>query len=127
MRFLNEIHEERFSELMKRGNISERDTERAIAMYVLAGNDALYSKASRIYDFEENSFDFDLEENDEGEQEIVWKVGMSSSEEKLALLAFSLYSGRDKVGVVQLFRVLDNNNTRLALNALAHTYLWLEN
>lgn len=123
MRFLSERHQERFNELMKRGNISERDTERAIAMFVISGNDSLYSKSSMIYDFKENGFDFDLEDNENGEREIVWKVGMSSSEERLALLAFSLYSGRDKVGVVELFRVLDRDNTRLALNALADAYL----
>jgi len=124
MEFLNKEHEERFNELMKKGRISPVDLERKIAMYILSGNDNLYSKSSKLYDFKENQFDFDLEENEDGEREIIWKVGMSSSEERLCLLAFSLYAGSNKVGVVELFRVLDKNNARLALNALEIAYVY---
>lgn len=123
MKFLNKKHEERYEELLRKGNI-KGDIEREIAMYILSGNDNLYSKSSKLYDFEENQFVFDLETSEDGQREIVWKVGMSSSEERLCLLAFSLYAGSNKVGVVELFRVLDKNNTRLALNALEIAYAY---
>lgn len=121
MNFLNKEHEERFNDLVRRGNM-KGDIEREIAMYIIAGNSDLYSKSNKMYDFKKNQFIFDMEESEDGEIEIIWKASLSSSQEKLMRLAFSLFSGRDKIGVVELFRVLDNNNKRLALNAISMRY-----
>lgn len=120
MKFLNEKHKLRFEELTK--SIHPGDKERLVAMFVFAGNDALYSKSSKLYDFKKNEFIFDVKENEEGENEIWWKASLSSSEEKLALLALSLYGARNHVGVYELFRCLDDKNTRLALNAIEYAF-----
>lgn len=121
MNFLSKEHEENYKELLQRGNITN-DIEREVAMYIIAGGSDLYSKANKLYDFKENQFIFDLKENEDGEVEIWWKASLSSSQDRLMRLAFSLYSGRDRVGVVELFRVLDENNKRLALNAISIMY-----
>lgn len=120
MKFLNEKHKLRFEELTK--CIHQDDKERLIAMFVLSGNDALYSKSNKLYDFKNNEFIFDIKENEDGQREIYWKASLSSSEEKLALLALSLYGARNHVGVYELFRCLDNENTRLALNAIEYAF-----
>lgn len=121
MHFLSKEHEERYQDLVSRANI-KGDIEREIAMYIIAGGSGLYTKADRLYDFKKNEFIFDFKETEDGKEEICWKASLSSSQEKLMLLAFSLYSGRSHVGVVELFRVLDNNNKRLALNAISIMY-----
>lgn len=120
MKFLSEKHKLRFEELTK--DIHPGDKERLVAMFVFAGNDSLYSKSSKLYDFKKNEFVFDIKENEEGENKICWKTYLSSSEEKLALLALSLYGARDHVGIYELFRCLDNNNTELALNAIKYAF-----
>lgn len=119
--FINEEHKEKYEELIRRGNIGN-DIERAVAMFVISGGRGLYSKADKLYDFKKNEFIFDIKENEDGEKEIWWKASLSSSQEKLMLLAFSLYCGRDNVGVVELFRALDDNNIRVALNAISLRY-----
>lgn len=121
MEFLNKEHKEKYEELIKRGNI-KGDIEREIVMYIIAGGSDLYTKADKLYDFKENRFIFDIEENEEGKEEIIWKASLSSSQERLMLLALSLFGGRNHVGVVELFRVLDSNNKRLALNAISMRY-----
>ena len=121
MRFLRDVHKERFEELMKRADI-RGDIEREVVMYIISGGTGLYDKANRLYDFKKNEFIFDIEEDENGEIEIIWKASLSSSQEKLMRLAFSLFSGRDKIGVVELFRVLDSNNKSLALNAISMRY-----
>lgn len=122
MKFLSKEHEERYNNLVSRADI-KGDIEREIAMYVISGNSDLYSKSNKMYDFNNNEFIFDIEENEDGEIEIIWKASLSSSQEKLMRLAFSLFSGTNKVGVVELFRVLDDNNTKLALNAIQYRYM----
>ena len=121
MSFLSKEHEERYNDLVSRADI-RGDIEREVAMYIIAGGTGLYEKANRLYDFKSNEFIFDIEEDENGEIEIVWKASLSSSQEKLMRLAFSLFSSRDRVGVVELFRVLDSNNKRLALNAISMMY-----
>ena len=119
--FISEEHKERYEELIRKASFGN-DIERAIAMFVIAGGKGLYEKADKLYDFKKNQFIFDIKENEKGENEIWWKASLSSSQEKLMLLAFSLYSGRDRIGVVELFRALDDNNKRLALNAISLRY-----
>lgn len=121
MEFLNKIHEERYVDLVARGRI-QGDIEREIAMYIISGGTGLYEKVEQMYDFKENAFLFDIEENEDGEREIMWRASLSSSQDKLMRLAFSLFSSRDRIGVVELFRVLDKNNTILALNAIQYRY-----
>ena len=118
MSFVNAEHKERYEELLRRGRI-DRDVERCVVMYIVSGNDDLYSKVNELYDFKKNQILFDLKESENGEEEILWKAYLSSSQEKLMLLALSLYSGRNHVGVVELFRTLDSNNKKLALNAIS--------
>lgn len=121
MEFLNEQHKERFEELMKRGKISNKDIERTVPMYIISGNQDLYSRICKMYDFKENQFIFDFKEEDD-EKYIAWNASLSSSQEKLMLLAFSLFSGRSHVGVVELFRSLDSTNKELAMNAIKYFY-----
>ncbi len=119
--FLNDEHKTKFEDLCKKANI-KNDVERKCVMYIIAGGSGLYSKADKLYDFQKNEFIFDIKENEDGKKEILWKASLSSSQEKLMLLAFSLYSGRDNVGVVELFNTLDSNNRILALNVISARY-----
>lgn len=125
MNFLNEKHKERFQELMRRGDISINDMERVPGMYILSGTDDLFRKANDIYDFEKGWFKVDIKCCEEcNSREVEWeKASLSSSQEKLATLAFDIYSARSHVGVCELFRILDQDNVKLAMNAISMKYL----
>lgn len=127
MRFINKEHEERYNDLMKRGKgVRSEDWERIPVMYILAGNESLYRKADRIYDFREGYFKAEIKQTCEEcmAREVWFEVSLSSSEERLVTLAYDIFTGRDFVGVCELFRVLDRNNTRLALNAIELAYMY---
>ena len=125
MKFLNKTHEDRYNILIKRGiGVRPGDMERIPAMYILAGNDGLYSKVDKIYDFKNGYFDLEIKVICEEceKMKVDWKVEMSTSEERLASLAFDIFSGRSFIGVCNLFRALDINNVQLALNAIKLKY-----
>ncbi|HFF9318011.1 TPA: DUF6075 family protein [Clostridium perfringens] len=123
MNFLNKEHEERFNELIKRGKgIYLSDIERIVSMYIMSGNEDLYSKSKELYNFSKGEFIFDLEEDERGNFKVQWKRPLSSSEKKLMLLSFDMFSGNNNVGIDELFSVLDRNNKELALRAIAMRY-----
>lgn len=123
MKFLSKEHEERFNELMKRGRgVSSSDIERIIPMYIMSGNNDLYSKSKELYDFAKGEFIFDLKEDENGNFKIQWKRPLSSSETKLITLAFDLFGGNNNVSVFELFNVLDRRNTELVLNAIKYRF-----
>lgn len=121
MEFLDKEHEERYSILLERADI-KGDIERESAMYIISGNRDLFLKSNKMYDFRNDNFIFNFQADENGTVKILWKASLSRAEEKLMLLAFSLYSGRNYVGVVDLFSVLDKNNKRLAINAINRAY-----
>ena len=125
MKFMNEKHEERYNDLMKRGKgVRPEDWERIPVMYVLSGNEDLYDKANDLYDFKTGYFKVEYVEDEKGNNKVTWGIPLSSSERVMTTLAFDIFAGEYNVSVHELFRVLDSNNTRLALRTieLAYTY-----
>lgn len=126
MNFIGTKHEERFKQLMKRGKgVALGDMSRIPVMYILSGNENLYRKAEKIYDFSKGYFKLKSKYicGECRRQEIEWEASMSSSEERLTTLAFDIFSGSSNVGICELFRVLDRSNTQLALHAISLAYV----
>ena len=108
--FMNAKHEEQYSELLG-ATLYPHDKERKAMFYIIAGNDELFKYTDKIYDFPEE------------ELKIGSNLGklnaMCSSSKALLKLAFQLYNGRNnKQSVYDTFAYLDNENKRLALEAI---------
>jgi len=99
---------ERLIELLERDNTNDNDNERKAMFTILAGNEDLYSKVDKIYDFEERSINLDVFE----------EVDLSRGAYQLVKLAFNLYSFQNEANVAEVFRVLDNENYKLAMEAI---------
>lgn len=99
---------ERLIELLERDNTNDNDNERKAVFTILAGNEDLYSKASKIYDFEERAINLDVFE----------EVDLSGGTYQLVKLAFNLYSSQNEANVVEVFRSLDEENYKLAMKAI---------
>jgi len=99
---------ERLIELLERDNTNDNDNERKAMFTILAGNEDLYSKASKIYDFEERAVSLDIFE----------EVDLSSSSYQLVKLAFNLYAFQNEANVAEVFRNLDDENYKLAMKAI---------
>lgn len=100
----------RYQQLLERSGATPGDLERKALFHIIAGNDDLYSNVNNIYDFEENVI---LTECLEGDGEVY----LSSSSRKLVKLAYHLYNGYD-ASVLEVFSGLDDNNARLAIEAI---------
>lgn len=108
--FLNELHQQRFNQLIRRDQTYTGDTERKALFFIIAGNDDLFVKSYFIYDFEERVI---LPENLTN-----GKVDFCSSSETLILLGFNLYNSHEGLSVIDTFSGLDETNFRLAINAI---------
>ena len=115
--FLNEVHKERFNQLVQKAKINQGDTERKALFYILSGNDDLFSQVNKIYCFEENWI-ADTEESENGDRYIPG-ILTSSGSKKLLNLGLQLYnSSQNKQSVMDTFAGLDSNNFELAINAI---------
>lgn len=99
---------ERLIELLERDNTNENDNERLAMFTIFAGNEDLYSKAAKIYDFEERTITLDVFE----------EVDLSGGTYQLVKLAFNLYSFQNEANVAEVFRSLDDENYKLAMEAI---------
>jgi hypothetical protein len=108
--FLNTQHEEQFNKLLE-ATCYPHDRERKSMFYIIAGSNELFSYIDRIYDF-----------NNE-ELKLCSKLGklntICSSSKALLKLALQLYnSANNKQSVYDTFIYLDNDNKRLACEAI---------
>lgn len=114
MTYVNIKQEERFIELLKRARANNEDKERKAFFYVIAGNNDLYKQVNKIYDFEQQQLrciDFNGEITLEG-------LFLSSSSKALLNLALELYNQSTHISVDDVFKSLDSNNSKLAINAI---------
>ena len=108
--FLNQIHEERFNNLIELAKTPDYDTERKAFIYIISSCDNLYKIREKLYDFEADFPRFvDLEE-----------LELDPAMSKLVYIAFSLYNGHnpDTYSLVDLFRRFDDDAFNIAVNAL---------
>lgn len=118
MQYISGKQEERFKKILLKAKLKYKDKERQSLFYVLAGNDDLYRQVDKIYDFKKQQLscinadgDVDLED-----------VFVSSSSNALLKLALELYNQSTNISVNDLFRSLDDNNAKLAINAIKIRY-----
>jgi len=115
--FLNEVHKERFNQLVQKAKINQGDSERKALFYILSGNDDLFLQVNKIYNFKENWI-CETEETEDGDR-CIPGVLTSSGTKKLLNLGLQLYnSGLNKQSVMDTFSGLDSNNFKLAINAI---------
>lgn len=114
--FLNPDHEKRFTDYCHRAQIHSGDRERKAMFYIMAGSpDLIYKGIDRFYDFRNNMVKFHPEELEQDFEQFVF----CTSSEALTRLALNLYnSGYPSLSVSDTFRDLDEDNMRLALEAI---------
>ena len=118
MQYISGKQEERFKELLLRAKLKYKEKERESLFYVLAGNDDLYKQVDKIYDFGKQQLQC-IDENGEVNLEDIF---VSSSSSSLLKLSLELYNQSTSIGVHDLFRSLDDNNSKLAINAIKIRY-----
>lgn len=118
MQHINGKKEERFKELLLRAKLRYKDKERQSLFYVLAGNDDLYKQVDKIYDFKKQQLKC-IDEKGEVDLENIF---VSSSSSSLLILGLELYNQSTSISVNSLFRSLDDNNSKLAINAIKIRY-----
>ena len=118
MHYISNKQEERFKELLLRAKLKYKDKERQSLFYVLAGNDDLYKQVDKIYDFRKQQL-YCIDEDGEVNVEDIF---VSSSSNALLHLALELYNQGSSISVNNLFKNLDDNNARLAINAIKIRY-----
>ena len=118
MQYINGKQEKRFKELLLQAKLKYKDKERQSLFYVMSGNDDLYKQVNRIYDFWKQQLNCI---NEDGEVAIE-DIFVSSSSGALLKLALELYNQSTNISVNELFRNLDDNNSRLAINAIKIRY-----
>jgi hypothetical protein len=109
--FLNRNHMEHYLDLVMEDHMHKEDMERASLFYIISGNNDIYRKRRFIYDPKDHSIKRCLDNR---------KVDFSSSMKALIRLGFNLYNGwsDEYTTPVDLLGCLDNNNKKLAENAI---------
>lgn len=83
LRFVNELHRERFYKLVEKSTISLQDKERVPLFFLLSIFGETYSNVDDLYDFNKNLIKIKgLNES--------WQTGGTR---KMSILAFNLYNG----------------------------------
>jgi hypothetical protein len=114
--FQHPQHQERYNELLRCDYTHLDDAERKALFYLISGNDDLYVKRNKIYDFRNHQIRLCLTQEN---------VTFSSGSKALIRLGFNLYNGyKDEATTpADLFNHLDHDNRSLAFTALATRYL----
>ena len=112
--FLNEEHKNKYNILKKKCDCYNHSELNAL-LYVIAGNESLYSKRSSIYNFSENRLK--LKFNDEGEPDFSG-LYLSSSARALLNLGIQMYNNGSSQNVFETFCYLDEDNSKLAINCI---------
>ena len=107
---IKEKQDLRYQQLLELSGATPGDLERRALFHIIAGNDELYNNLNSLYDFAENVILTDCLEGDSD-------VYLSSSSRKLIKLAYHLYNGYE-ASVLAVFSGLDDNNARLAIEAI---------
>lgn len=118
MIYISSKQEERFKELLLRAKLKYKDKEGQSLFYLLAGNDDLYKQVDKIYDFNKQQLNC-MDDNGEVDLDDIF---VSSSSSSLLKLALELYNQSTPISVNNLFRSLDDNNAKLAINAIKIRY-----
>lgn len=118
MDYLSKEHERRFQDLIAEDHTSVFDKERQSLFYILAGNRDLYEKRRFVYDNQEHCIIPRLRQKGK-------RVDLSSGAKALVHLGFNLYNGRNQkdVSVCDIFGSLDEENRKLAWNAIQIRFL----
>lgn len=111
------LHKVQFQKLLEEDKTYPDDTERVALFYIISGNSDLYKKRSFIYDFKNHGIKQCLQTKE---------VDFSSGMKSLIRLGFNLYNGYtdDSTTPSSLFYNLDEDNRRLAWNAIAIRYIF---
>lgn len=118
MVYISSRQEERFKELLLKAKLKYKDKERQSLFYVLSGNDDLYKQVDKIYNFNKQQLKC-MNENGEVNLEDIF---VSSSSNALLKLGLELYNQSTAISVNQVFKNLDDNNGKLAINAIKIRY-----
>lgn len=119
--FSNELHKERFYELMKEDNANPSDNERKALFYIISGNEELYIQRKKVYNFINHQIE--LENYLEG------KIMLSGGTSKMIYLGYHLYNGfsfkkidanriNDDLSINDIFGGLDLENYPICINAI---------
>lgn len=107
LKFQNENHKQKFIELLKKGDIYYRDSERMPLMFLLS-LDVLENKADKVYDFENRMI------ITEGLDDLY-----STSSRMLVRLGFNLFNGyKSEFGIRDILACLGENNYESAMIAI---------
>jgi len=108
---MDKRHEHHLTSLMQEDGTPMDDMERISLFYIIAGNEALYSRRSTIYDFKGHCI---KEHMADGREDL------SSGLQALIKLGYNLYNGyRDKyMTPLELFWNLDSKNREIAGKAI---------
>lgn len=119
--FINELHKNRFVELMSEDNARDSDNERKAFFYIISGNEELYMQRNKIYDFKKHQIEF--------ENYVEGKLMLSSGTNRMLYLAYHLYNGfsfkkidyarnDSDLSINDIFGGLDLNNYQICINAI---------
>jgi len=110
--FINDIHRERYLQIVTEDGMYPGDVERACLFYIISGNNDLYKKRRFIYNTREHHIESCLDNR---------KVDFSSGMRALIRLGFNLYNrwSDEYMTPMDLFGVLDERNMILAENAMS--------
>ena len=111
--FKNDEHEKKFNELISVADVKSH--EYLALFFIIAGNNGLYARRNKIYDFTTNQIKLDF--NNDGDV-LSDDLYLSSSEVKLLELGIQLYNGSGTTTVMDIFNSLDVDNIDLAINAI---------
>ncbi|WP_192982062.1 DUF6075 family protein [Marinilactibacillus psychrotolerans] len=101
-------HEQRYLELLAKDGTDPTDTYRKALFYLFSGNSEIYSKIDSLYDFKNRSIEFDSFE----------KTDFSNNMKHMIELGFNLYNGYPSADPATLFSGLDQENSKLCLEAI---------
>jgi len=109
--YINQGHWSRMEQLLQADNTARSDRERVSLLYIIAGEEGLFSKRNAIYDFGEHTIKTEVMDGRED---------FPSSAKALIKLGFNLYNGYREEGMtpLELFWNLDRKNCRIAQNAI---------
>ncbi len=106
------LHCNRYNELVSLGGIRSKDLERMSLFYIISGNEDLYMKKKSIYDFVENAINPECLNSD--------TVDFCSSSKTLIHLGFNLFNGYSDptTNPMYIFCGLDTINSFIAYQAI---------
>lgn len=106
MEFFSMEHEQNFLKFMARAGARPGDRERKALFYILAGDEELACKISRLYDFDDGGITPEA------------RVDLSSGQAALVRVAYNLYNPSQPANLCELWSRMDRGGRALAEAAL---------